>query len=56
MFRVAQNKVRGTQVGDAERWIPYFKMLTQVREGEVKNNETNVKKLEKKREQYKGEL
>ena len=49
-----QSKVRGN-VG-AERWIQHFKKNAEELEDKVKKNEEVIKKLEKKREQYEGEL
>ena len=54
MIHVVQDKVRGN-VG-AEGWIQQWKKIAEKREDEIKKKEDVVKKLEKKREQYEGEL
>ena len=54
MFHVMQRKVRG--VMGVERYIQHWKKVAEEREDEVKKNEEFVRKLEKKREQYEGEL
>ena len=54
MFHVVQRKVSGavTVEGDIQQW----KKRAEEWEDEVKKNEEVVRKLEKKREQYEGEL
>ena len=54
MFHVVQRNVRGIVGG--EYWIQRYKKEAKEQEDKVKNNEEVVRKLEKRREQYEGEL
>ena len=54
MFHVVQNKVRGEWW--AERRIQHWKKEAEEREDKMKKNEEVVRRLEKRRERYEGEL
>ena len=54
VFHFVQYKVRGGAV--AEDHIQYWNKKAEEQENEVKKNEEVIKKLEKKREHYEGEL
>ena len=54
VFHFVQGKVRGNL--GAERHIQHWKKEEEKCEDKVKKNEEVVMKLEKKREQYEGEL